>query len=437
MKLVFPLSGLLLSLVLFSACNVTGPSGFFGKRSPHEQYGQSLTNAGLNKTALGKMWFGQAERSLNNPLQVSVPYKETGYFPADQPRASALRFEAKRGELITISLTKKPQRNFTIYVDLWEDRESRDKKLLAYADTTGNPFKHEIDDSGTYILRLQPELLASGEYTLTITSGPSLAFPVKSGKIGSFWGADRDGGARRHEGIDIFAPRRTPAIAAADGVVNRVTINKLGGKVVFLRPQGKNYSLYYAHLDEQLVEAGQRVRQGDTVGLVGNTGNAISTSPHLHFGIYTFGGAIDPLPFVNPSRKTPVDITAPQPNIGRSVRTRTGSTTIRRAPAASADAVSSLKSNTLLQVQAAAAGWYKVILPDGKEGFVTSSSVSSATAPLRQLRLAEEKPLLAHADLVAPRKTTLPAGETVEVIGSFDNFLFIRKGNENGWISAE
>ena len=62
--------------------------------------------------------------------------------------------------------------------------------------------------------------------------------------------------------------------------------------------------MYYAHLDKQLVHEGQQVKKGDVVGLVGNTGNARFTPSHLHFGVYTVKGPIDPLPFVNPSVRT-------------------------------------------------------------------------------------------------------------------------------------
>ncbi|RYY98431.1 MAG: M23 family metallopeptidase, partial [Chitinophagaceae bacterium] len=57
--------------------------------------------------------------------------------------------------------------------------------------------------------------------------------------------------------------------------------------------------LYYAHLDEQRVRPGQHVAAGDILGLVGNTGNARHTPAHLHFGIYTAGGAVDPFPFID------------------------------------------------------------------------------------------------------------------------------------------
>jgi hypothetical protein len=106
--------------------------------------------------------------------------------------------------------------------------------------------------------------------------------------------------ARAHQGIDIFAPRGTPAVAATDGVVRRVGENRLGGRVVFLYDPEGGQSLYYAHLDSQTVADGQRVRAGDTLGFVGNTGNARTTAPHLHFGIYRGGeGAVNPFPFVD------------------------------------------------------------------------------------------------------------------------------------------
>ena len=55
----------------------------------------------------------------------------------------------------------------------------------------------------------------------------------------------------------------------------------------------------WVHLDEQLVEPGQWVEPGDVVGRVGNTGNARTTPPHLHFAIYAEGqGPIDPDPFL-------------------------------------------------------------------------------------------------------------------------------------------
>ena len=153
---------------------------------------------------------------------------------------------------------------------------------------------------------MQPPLYDEGEYSHAISIAPSLQFPVSGNKAkaGSFWGDGRDGGKRSHEGIDIFAPKHTPAVAAADGYITGVKEGGIGGKTVWLRPTGKNYTLYYALLDKQTVSEGQVVKKGDVVGLVGNTGNAKHTPSHLHFGIYTWNGPIDPFPFVNPAIKT-------------------------------------------------------------------------------------------------------------------------------------
>ncbi|NLG63534.1 MAG: M23 family metallopeptidase, partial [Candidatus Cloacimonetes bacterium] len=80
----------------------------------------------------------------------------------------------------------------------------------------------------------------------------------------------------------------------------------IGGKVIWMRPDGEDVELYYAHLDRQDVRPGERVRAGDQIGLVGNTGNARGTSPHLHFGVYRNGGrvAINPEPWLE--RTSPV-----------------------------------------------------------------------------------------------------------------------------------
>ena len=78
---------------------------------------------------------------------------------------------------------------------------------------------------------------------------------------------------------------------------------RVGGNVVWLQPLLGNMRLYYAHLDAQYVERGQFVLAGEPIGAVGNTGNAATTPPHLHFGVYVRkpgvrGGARDPVAFL-------------------------------------------------------------------------------------------------------------------------------------------
>jgi murein DD-endopeptidase MepM/ murein hydrolase activator NlpD len=112
------------------------------------------------------------------------------------------------------------------------------------------------------------------------------------------WHVPRDGGARRHEGMDIFAPRGRPVLAATEGIVLGVGLDRLGGKVVWvLGPGGQRH--YYAHLDRYGdVWPGQRIAAGQVIGYVGNTGNARGGPTHLHYGIYTAAGPIDPYPLL-------------------------------------------------------------------------------------------------------------------------------------------
>ena len=110
------------------------------------------------------------------------------------------------------------------------------------------------------------------------------------------WGAAR-GSDRSHEGVDIFAPRGTPVLSTTRGVVSSVREAGLGGKQVWVTGPAMERH-YYAHLDRWADElaAGQVVWAGDTLGYVGNSGNARGTPPHLHYGIYGDAGALDPLP---------------------------------------------------------------------------------------------------------------------------------------------
>lgn len=125
---------------------------------------------------------------------------------------------------------------------------------------------------------------------------------VKPAQLADTWGGAR-GGGRRHEGIDIFARRGTPVLSSTEGIVLRVGTNRLGGQVVWvLGPGGQRH--YYAHLDRYGdVRAGMRVQPGSVLGYVGNTGNAATTPPHLHYGIYTAGGATNPYPLLSVEAK--------------------------------------------------------------------------------------------------------------------------------------
>ena len=85
-----------------------------------------------------------------------------------------------------------------------------------------------------------------------------------------------------HTGLDIGAASGTPIKAAADGVVKRAAWTGTYGNLVIIS-HGNGIETYYAHCSKLLVKVGQTVSSGDTVALVGSTGN--STGPHLHFEV--------------------------------------------------------------------------------------------------------------------------------------------------------
>ncbi|NUT14821.1 MAG: M23 family metallopeptidase [Cupriavidus sp.] len=132
---------------------------------------------------------------------------------------------------------------------------------------------------------------------------PALPVPVAgvdSRALRDSWHGPRSGG-RQHEGIDIFAPRGREVVSATEGIVTRVGTNQLGGNAVWVMGPGRQMH-YYAHLDRYAgVRAGDIIAAGTVLGYVGTTGNARGTPPHLHYGIYTARGAINPYPLLKPS----------------------------------------------------------------------------------------------------------------------------------------
>ena len=114
-------------------------------------------------------------------------------------------------------------------------------------------------------------------------------------------------GRRRHRGVDLVAALHSPVRAIRSGTVVQIGVHRGLGRFVELEHRQHLHSVY-AHLDEVLVEAGARVRQGTQIGTVGKTGNARHRwiTPHLHLEVVKDGHPIDPqslgLPIVDPAR---------------------------------------------------------------------------------------------------------------------------------------
>jgi murein DD-endopeptidase MepM/ murein hydrolase activator NlpD len=116
--------------------------------------------------------------------------------------------------------------------------------------------------------------------------------PVKGPvRIGQGWGAPRDGGLRRHQGIDLLAPAGTPLVAVTSGHITRLSnVDRGRGGISLWLRDTRGTAYYYAHNQHNLVHLGQRVRAGQLVARVGATGNARGGPPHLHFQLHPGGG---------------------------------------------------------------------------------------------------------------------------------------------------
>jgi murein DD-endopeptidase MepM/ murein hydrolase activator NlpD len=96
------------------------------------------------------------------------------------------------------------------------------------------------------------------------------------------------GEGRTHNALDIPAARGTPVVAAAEGEIARLFNSERGGITVYQWSADRQYIFYYAHLERYAegLTAGRKVRQGETIGYVGDTGNAGAGNYHLHFSIW-------------------------------------------------------------------------------------------------------------------------------------------------------
>ena len=308
------LAGGLLALLPLNSGSITSAVDLlrYVPISAHQAYGYELALTSFKRNPAARDWLGAAEKALLSPNPVALPYRAGGRLGAESETALGVGFDVGEGRRVRIEVDFLAQESRDVFVDVFRVDGAKIERVAGNAagargrQAAFAPIELDVPDGGRYQLRLQTELATAADYSVSIAAMPLLSFPVKGldmQAIQSGFGAARDGGRRAHRGVDIFAPRGTMAVAATDGWIVRVETTRVGGNVVWMRPLFGNLRLYYAHLDTQLVAPGQIVRAGDPIGTIGNTGNAITTPPHLHFGVYLRrlgmrGGARDPYAFL-------------------------------------------------------------------------------------------------------------------------------------------
>jgi peptidoglycan LD-endopeptidase LytH len=408
--------------------------------SPRGRYERELRRIRPHGETLAAQWTAKGDATARAALRVTLPHHEIIHFTAGVPGATAYRFRLRSGDRFQTAVEMPPGRQRGVFLELFEVVSGPTERLLliARSDQGANALRSLIPRTGEYVLLLQPRVEEGGRHRIAVWTGneggvvaggrgatthvaAALAFPVHGHgmrSIYSVFGDPRDGGRRAHHGVDIFAARGTPVLAAADGRITNVALTPVGGRVIWQIADGSGLELYYAHLDQQHVRAGQRVRAGDVIGTVGNTGNARTTPPHLHFGVYGHGRSpLDPSPMLAqgvapagrtvaretparaPATAAPAPLGSPEPMpppsagdatvpagpaaagvdesiVGSWLRTQIEQAPLRATPSTDAQSVTTLAYGTPVRLVGGTTAWYRVTLPDGPAGFLPASAVA-------------------------------------------------------------
>lgn len=156
--------------------------------------------------------------------------------------------------------------------------------------TEGRPIR------GGRIAATPSALVLAALVLASCASGPAqtgFVAPLERIEISSEFGERRGAKRRKHYGVDLRAPRGTPVAAVARGRVIFRGTKRGFGRLVIVDHGGRTVT-YYAHLSDFAVGNGEGVGPGQTVGFVGQSGNA--TGPHLHFELREDGKPVDPRP---------------------------------------------------------------------------------------------------------------------------------------------
>jgi murein DD-endopeptidase MepM/ murein hydrolase activator NlpD len=366
---------------------------------------------------MGKKWISSGQNALLQPNEsIKFPFKAEIFFREIAPTAISYTLKYEENAKLTFKINSKGKDNNGVYIDIFENNPNRNRVKNFYVKDT--IFVYENNNTQNLILRIQPQLLVNQYVTLEVIENPKLAFPVKNGAnkdIQSYWGVARDGGVRKHEGVDIFNKKGTPILAVEDGTIARVEINNLGGKVVWQRLGTFGQSIYYAHLDSQAVSAGQSVKKGDVVGFMGNPGNAKTTPTHLHFGIYTGSGAIDPILYILKRDTLPAKLKLSEKYLGNEVviKTENAQTPVNVLSVSSVainytDYLGKIQNVNQLNVNGKIKGKFK-----------PNSSVQNII----------DEPLLEGIPIAK-----FNANDTFKILGYLDNYLYLEQNEVKGWV---
>lgn len=363
--------GVFFLCLVFSSCKeVQKITDIFVPPSERELYARNFEEDNVEYIN----WQSAFEDAKLDSVSISLPYSERGNFKGNDAQAHQYLIFLAEGRELSVRL-KTEIENITVFVDVFQSQKNDPEKALVSTLLNNNsPLFFPVPYAAVYNIVLQSPIGVTTNFLLEFNSRPIYSFPVSQvtdRAIQSFWGAKRDGGRRLHQGVDIFAPRGTPVLAATDGRVSSTGERGLGGKQVWLREGLNGKSQYYGHLDSIAVLPWQQVSRGDTIGFVGSTGNASGTTPHLHFGIYTANGAIDPLPFIQRIKVENTTLPLP-PKLGKIASINAN---IRKGPGTSWEIRETLSKGDTIRILGNTKEWYRISTITGNKGFVHQSLI--------------------------------------------------------------
>lgn len=166
------------------------------------------------------------------------------------------------------------------------------QQQFSYLEDRIEELKPRLEETKDAVLKLQAKLAVT----------PNI-WPADSRRITSEYGVRRDPFTKRarfHAGIDIGGKIGDPVYATADGTVISADRDSSHGKNIIIS-HGNGLKTRYSHLSKIIAEPGQKVKKGELIGLMGSTGR--STGPHLHYEILKNGSPVDPMTYLQSTRK--------------------------------------------------------------------------------------------------------------------------------------
>jgi len=236
--------------------------------------------------------------------------------------------------------------------------------------------------------------------------------------------------------VDIFAPRHTPVVAASRAYVVFVGDDPTGGRVIWLKDSKRSLHIYYAHLQNQQVKQYTWVGPGQVIGRVGNTGNARSTPPHLHFGTYEIGhGAIDPYDYITQPKGERSPLAADLEALGHWMRVQGSPLNVNIPYGSASEQIKTLEPHSALKVLAAAGEDYRVLLPDGRFGYVPASQIEALNESLKNYAVPTDQFVIESPTADAAAIGSVNAGEGFSVLAKYEEYWLVKtQQGSTGWL---